>query len=440
MKNQKGITLISLVITIIILIVLAGVTLSLVVGEDSLIQKAIAAGNKYKIAQIEEKMKLEILNAETEAKLRGEDLEKAQLTDIINKYGTLQEDGDTIVTKDDEFKLSLNDIWYGVLSDSGSYTDKIEQIKILEEKLEALQKQYDELEELNNGSSETLKELTNKITVLQEEHDKLKTEIADTLTNAGITTSPDDTVDTILGNIKDFNYQISNMGDYVILAATNVSGNVNIADIFPDYYKQLTISNFILVPRDITGTTTSSSGSFMAYRSMPETYTDTHSFSKEYNADSGILTVSFSHYSRRLTDCSGHCSSADARLTVNTTFDVYICGKGNMFTSSKRVVKVHSGTCTNNSISVDISSKFDENTYIFPTDVIFEIDSCSYNVTSTGTNNGNGNGGERSVTKTATPNFLINKSLNNKTITVNITNNYNNSKIPQFNYNIYILN
>ena len=57
--KDKGITLVALVITIIILIILAGITLNIVLGEDGLINKAKNGGEKYKNAANNE---LEILS------------------------------------------------------------------------------------------------------------------------------------------------------------------------------------------------------------------------------------------------------------------------------------------------------------------------------------------------------------------------------------------
>lgn len=51
LKNQKGITLVALVITIIVLLILAGITISLTLGQNGIINKSIEAGNKYKGAQ-----------------------------------------------------------------------------------------------------------------------------------------------------------------------------------------------------------------------------------------------------------------------------------------------------------------------------------------------------------------------------------------------------
>ena len=53
-RNSKGITLIALVITIIVLLILAGVSLSLVVREDGILGKATKATLETRGAQVEE--------------------------------------------------------------------------------------------------------------------------------------------------------------------------------------------------------------------------------------------------------------------------------------------------------------------------------------------------------------------------------------------------
>lgn len=47
LKNQKGITLVALVITIIVLLILAGVAITLTVNQDSLFDKANNAAIKW---------------------------------------------------------------------------------------------------------------------------------------------------------------------------------------------------------------------------------------------------------------------------------------------------------------------------------------------------------------------------------------------------------
>ena len=46
-KSSKGITLIALVITIIVLLILAGVTISMVLGDDGIIAQAQDAGDGH---------------------------------------------------------------------------------------------------------------------------------------------------------------------------------------------------------------------------------------------------------------------------------------------------------------------------------------------------------------------------------------------------------
>ena len=180
MKNSKGVTLVALVVTIIVLIILAGISINLLLGDNGLITKAKEAKKQQKIAEIKEKISLELSAAETDAIIRNESLEEEQLNDIVSKYGTLQDDKDTILTKDDNYEISLKEIWYGTLSTSGSYSDKKKQIEMLEKELKDLQDKYHELEQINSGNSETLNNLRNQITTLENEkktlEDSLKAE------------------------------------------------------------------------------------------------------------------------------------------------------------------------------------------------------------------------------------------------------------------------
>ena len=61
MKKQKGITLIALVVTIIILLILAGVSISMLTGDNGIITQAQKAKEKTEEAKIREEQQLEIL-------------------------------------------------------------------------------------------------------------------------------------------------------------------------------------------------------------------------------------------------------------------------------------------------------------------------------------------------------------------------------------------
>ena len=57
-KDVKGITLIALVITIIVLLILAAVSIAMLTGENGLLQKATKAKKENKLAQAKEQINL----------------------------------------------------------------------------------------------------------------------------------------------------------------------------------------------------------------------------------------------------------------------------------------------------------------------------------------------------------------------------------------------
>lgn len=65
-KKAEGITLIALVITIIILLILAGITIGTLLGENGIITRAVKAKEEYKIAEAREKLSLVLLDAGVE--------------------------------------------------------------------------------------------------------------------------------------------------------------------------------------------------------------------------------------------------------------------------------------------------------------------------------------------------------------------------------------
>lgn len=74
MKKERGITLIALVITIIVLLILAGVTINLVIGENGIIEGATGAKEIQKKAEVKEKIEIAILDMEAEEIKKGESL------------------------------------------------------------------------------------------------------------------------------------------------------------------------------------------------------------------------------------------------------------------------------------------------------------------------------------------------------------------------------
>lgn len=71
MKNQKGITLIALVITIIVLLILAGVTIAMLTGENGILTKAKTADTDTKNAEVAERINMELQAFKTDILANG---------------------------------------------------------------------------------------------------------------------------------------------------------------------------------------------------------------------------------------------------------------------------------------------------------------------------------------------------------------------------------
>ena len=59
-KEQKGVTLIALVITIIVLLILAGVSIAMLTGDNGILTKASSSNERNSIAQIKEDVSLAV--------------------------------------------------------------------------------------------------------------------------------------------------------------------------------------------------------------------------------------------------------------------------------------------------------------------------------------------------------------------------------------------
>lgn len=75
MENKRGITLIALVITIIVLIILAGVSISLILGNNGIITKAKQGKQNYQEASVLEKVEMALVEYNTDKLLNGEEAE-----------------------------------------------------------------------------------------------------------------------------------------------------------------------------------------------------------------------------------------------------------------------------------------------------------------------------------------------------------------------------
>ena len=76
MKNNKGITLIALVITIIVLLILAGVTIAMLTGDNGILTKTNQAKTSTTKGEVADKINMAI-NAEYASLLSGESMQTA---------------------------------------------------------------------------------------------------------------------------------------------------------------------------------------------------------------------------------------------------------------------------------------------------------------------------------------------------------------------------
>ena len=180
-NNNNGITLISLVITIIILLILAGVTLSLTLGDNGIINQAQNAKEAQEIAAIKEDIQLAILDKEIEK--GGASLSKEELEEILKDYGEIQEDGNTIKT-DEGYEIDIDEI-YKPGSGGDAATDEelaalLEKIKELEQTVTDLTNTKTELEGTIEDLNRQLEEEQGNNSALQEQIENLQGQV-DTL-------------------------------------------------------------------------------------------------------------------------------------------------------------------------------------------------------------------------------------------------------------------
>ena len=114
---QNGITLVALVVTIVVLLILAGVTITSLLGDEGIISKAQNAAKATKKSQIIESVRMDILIAQLEGNLTQEKLEE-----ILGNYGEVQKDEEGNITglKPDGLDeiIPIEDLLSGVVSEN----------------------------------------------------------------------------------------------------------------------------------------------------------------------------------------------------------------------------------------------------------------------------------------------------------------------------------
>ena len=100
--NNKGITLIALVITIIVLLILAGVSIAMLTGQNGILTQASNSKDKTSAAEVAERVNME-LNVQLSRAMAGESFNTAE--DIVKNIGTLN--GCTVVANSTDTTLTI---------------------------------------------------------------------------------------------------------------------------------------------------------------------------------------------------------------------------------------------------------------------------------------------------------------------------------------------
>ena len=143
LKNQrtknKGITLIALVITIIVMLILAAISISMLTGDNSILKRATDSKKNTEESQIIEEAKIDILAKITDNE--GKAISKKQLKDVLKNYFNEEEVGklvipddlssanDELTTKDEKYKIKLSDIYNGKVENRWEYDHALQTVE-----------------------------------------------------------------------------------------------------------------------------------------------------------------------------------------------------------------------------------------------------------------------------------------------------------------------
>ena len=140
MKENKGITLVALVVTIIVLLILAGITIAMLTGENGIIRKAFEAKEATEYAQIEEEVALAW--TETQAETITQNLSSEETANYLEEV-LKQNDPNTSVTYREEngtYEVNYKDYMFEIQPNGELTTNREDAIKDIEEAWEIADK------------------------------------------------------------------------------------------------------------------------------------------------------------------------------------------------------------------------------------------------------------------------------------------------------------
>lgn len=250
-KNNHGITLIALVVTIIILLILAGISISLIAGGEGILKKAELAVDTTNIESAKEQVLLKIAEEQAEyyekRYVDGTVNENTEFGDwIYTKYA-----GEKVSTTDYEFTITLPN---GVSSveESNSYLITVNKKDTSETIATGVLNKAGDLQwnsDISDNGDDTGDE------EIDEEFLKYKKKIAQTITELGIPTSYTQKADEYIEHIKilaDKNYEEGKESDIVLLKSdlnSRYVQTISLANI--EGYENFDAEDFIIVNKNM---------------------------------------------------------------------------------------------------------------------------------------------------------------------------------------------
>ena len=120
--ENKGITLIALVITIIVLLILAGVSIAMLTGQNGILTQAQNSAEQTEIANAKEQAKLDILAWQSDKLEKGEsaDLDNTIIKGILTGKDYVGTAGDeSFTTKDGKYEIPYSELYQAGSSNPG---------------------------------------------------------------------------------------------------------------------------------------------------------------------------------------------------------------------------------------------------------------------------------------------------------------------------------
>ncbi len=108
-RKESGITLITLIVTIIVLLIISGITIGSITSKKGIINQTNDAKNLAEKESLIQKIEADLYNEKVKS---GKIPDKDTLINIITKknYGTISEDNTKLIVQDEEYEIELNEI------------------------------------------------------------------------------------------------------------------------------------------------------------------------------------------------------------------------------------------------------------------------------------------------------------------------------------------